>query len=49
MVPWIFGDEFESLAIETKYPNFTAWFERLMSRPAVKQTIQAHADAKGHH
>ncbi|KAH6668428.1 glutathione S-transferase [Halenospora varia] len=49
MVPWIFGDEMESLEIAKNYPNYHSWLERLMERPAVKKTLKDHADAKGRH
>ena len=38
-IPWIFGDDFKTLDIEKKYPNYAAWRERLLARPAVKKTL----------
>jgi len=50
MIPWVFGDEYASLDVEKKYPNYSAWNKRLNERPAVKRvfTDKQKAMAKGH-
>jgi glutathione S-transferase len=50
MIPWIFGDEFASLDLETKYPNYSAWDKKLHARPAVKKVFEDKKEAasKGH-
>lgn len=40
MVPWIFGDEAGALQIEKNYPNYHAWNQRLIQRPAVQKIVQ---------
>lgn len=51
MVPWFFGDEYASLDIEKKYPNYSAWRARLLARPAVQKVFAAKQEimAKSSH
>ena len=50
-VPWelgansLWGEKLAELEIETKYPNYHAWLERLTQRPAVKKMIKDKAAA----
>jgi len=49
-IPFIFGEEYESIDIEKNYPNYAAWNKRLMNRPAVQKVVEDKkaAMAKGH-
>ncbi|KAH6668404.1 glutathione S-transferase [Halenospora varia] len=49
MVPWMFGDELQALELESTYPNWFAWNERLMARDAIKKTLAEHEKADGRH
>lgn len=49
MIPWIFGEELESIETEKNYPNYYAWHQRLMLRPHVKKVLADKTAAKGHH
>jgi len=40
MVPWIFGDEFESFQVEKNYPFYHAWNQRLLQRPSVQKVTK---------
>ena len=39
MIPFIFGDEFEGLDVEKKYPNYLAWMKGLKARESVRKVI----------
>jgi len=39
LVPGFFGDEFASLDLDNKYPNYTAWHNRIVERPAISKVI----------
>jgi len=45
MLPWLFGDDFVKMEIEKNYPNYKAWNERLLARPAVQKVIKAKQEA----
>ncbi len=49
IVPFLLGDG-SAEEIKKDYPSYSAWLERLMSRPAVKKVFEdkAKAVAKGH-
>jgi len=40
MVPWILDNEYAGLEVENNYPNYFAWNQRLMARPAVQKVIK---------
>jgi glutathione S-transferase len=40
LIPFIFGDEAKDLQLEKNYPNYYAWNQRLMARPAVQKIVQ---------
>ena len=39
MVPFIFGDDKRVGEMKTELPAYSAWMERMMSRPAVKKVL----------
>lgn len=43
-VPLVFPEEEKSIVEE--YPNYHAWLERLLARPAVKKVLKDKEDAK---
>jgi len=45
LVPFIFGDEAESLQLEKNYPAYFAWNKRLMARPTVQKIIKDKQEA----
>lgn len=47
MFSFIFGDEATTLVPERKYPNFYAWHNRLLARPAIKAALAEQAKAQG--
>ena len=49
-VPFVFGEKYEGLEIDKTYPNYSAWLQRLLARPAVQKTLQARQEAmkQGH-
>lgn len=44
--PHLLGDQGSDL--ETQYPNYSAWMDRLMARPAVKKVMEEKAKASSH-
>ena len=48
-VPYIFGDRYEGLEIEKKYPNYSAWLQRLLARPAVQKALKIKEGLKQAH
>jgi hypothetical protein len=40
LIPFIFGDEAKDLQLEKKYPNYSAWNQRLVARPAVQKIVK---------
>jgi glutathione S-transferase len=40
LIPFIFGDEAKDLQLEKNYPNYYAWNQRLMARPAVQKIVK---------
>ncbi|KAJ4393110.1 hypothetical protein N0V93_002317 [Gnomoniopsis smithogilvyi] len=47
MMSFIFGDEAKTIVPEDKYPNFWAWHNRLVARPAVQAALALQAKAQG--
>ncbi|RMJ10121.1 hypothetical protein CDV36_010253 [Fusarium kuroshium] len=50
-IPWntavpVVGDVWKKFDIENKYPNFVAWHNRLMARPAVAKILTPPAEEK---
>jgi glutathione S-transferase len=40
LIPFIFGDEANDIQLEKNYPNYYAWNQRLMARPAVQKIVK---------
>ena len=40
LIPFIFGDEAKDLQLEKNHPNYYAWNQRLMARPAVQKIVK---------
>jgi glutathione S-transferase len=40
LIPFIFSDEAKDLQLEKNYPNYYAWNQRLMNRPAVQKIVK---------
>jgi glutathione S-transferase len=40
LIPFIFGGEAKDLQLEKNYPNYYAWNQRLIARPAVQKIVK---------
>ncbi len=48
MTPFLLGDEAKVEQMKKDYPNYDAWMQRLVSRPATKKVLNGKAKAAGH-
>lgn len=48
MVPWLFQGDARLEQMQNDYPNYTAWMQKLQSRPAVKKVLEDKAKVSGH-
>lgn len=46
MVPYLFGDQ--PVDFKKDYPNYSAWMDKLLARPAVKKVLEDKAKAASH-
>jgi len=49
VIGWIFGGRANEINIEKDYPNYHAWNQRLMARPAVQKVAQDKQKAMSGH